>query len=131
MDLWNRVIDGGHAVLVQEEYLTKYRIHGTSVMVSKFAFAETRTQWVRACILARHQNRPEPTLEQFQQHRSELSWPRRFAARRRDYGRALYKSAVFQFSRRSYARFVPTLAAAMALEPWYVLKRLLPQLHRA
>jgi hypothetical protein len=37
---------------------------------------------------------------------------------------------VFHFSRRRYVRFVPGLAVAAILEPWYVAQRILPQLVR-
>lgn len=130
MDLWNRVIDAGHAVLVQEEYLTKYRIHGSSVTVSRFAATERKAQWVQACILARHHNKPEPTLQEFLTECGRRPWIKRVNARRRDYARALYKLSVFQFSQRRYSHFVPNLLAAMAMEPKYVLNRVLPQFRR-
>ncbi len=131
MDLWNRVVDAGHAVLVQPEYLTKYRIHASSVTVGKFRATEEKAQWVEACIRARHDRKPEPGWEQFLAERNSLPLLQRFNARRRDYARALYKASVFHFSRRRYDRFVPGLIAATVLEPWYVLQRVLPQLRRS
>jgi hypothetical protein len=52
-------------------------------------------------------------------------------SRRRDYARALYKAAVFHFSSKQYLKLVPGLLAAMALEPRYVLQRVLPQVRKS
>jgi glycosyltransferase involved in cell wall biosynthesis len=131
MDLWNRVVEAGYAVLVQPEYLTKYRIHGSSVTVGKFRETEQKSQWVEACMHARFEKKPEPTWEQFVADREHLSWPLWLNTRRRDYARALYKAAVFHFSKREYVKLVPGLLAAVALEPWYVVQRVLPQLKKS
>ena len=131
MDLWNRVVEAGHAVLVQPEYLTKYRIHGSSVTVGKFRETEQKAQWVEACMHARRLGVREPTWEQFIDLQKQVPWTQRFNNRRRDYARALYKAAAYHFSRRHYARLVPGLLAAMALEPRYVLHRVLPQIRKS
>ncbi len=131
MDLWNRVAEAGHHVLVQPELLTKYRIHSSSVTVGQFRTTEAKAHWVEACIRARHAGRPEPTWELFQSDRQHQSKWNRFNAFRKDYGRALYKSAVCHFSHQRYEIFLPKMMAAAALEPWYVLQRVLPQLRRS
>ena len=131
MDLWNRVIDAGHAVLVQNEVLTQYRIHGSSVTVSNSRSTEHKSKWVQACIQARHEGRAEPSEAEFLADRRDQPWSSRLDETRRDWARALYKSAVFSFSRRQYARFFSGLIAAASLEPVYVLKRVLPQLRRS
>jgi len=131
MDLWNRVVDAGYQVLVQGEHLTQYRIHASSVSVGKFKIAEEKAQWVEACILARHQNRAEPTREGFLESRKNLPVTQRFNTVRRNWARAIYKASVFHFSRRNWVRFVPGLATALVLEPWYVLQRIIPQLRKA
>ena len=101
MDLWNRVIDAGHAVLVQDEVLTQYRIHGSSVTVSKSRSTEHKSKWVQACIQARHEGRAEPTEAEFLAACRNQPWSTRVDGMRRDWARALYKSAVFSFSRRA------------------------------
>lgn len=127
LDLWNRVVDAGHSVLVQDEYLTRYRIHSSSVTVKRFRVSEAKARWVESCILARHEHRPEPTWEQHVARQNNRPWPRRLNARRRDHARALYKAAVLHFSRGRYEKCLPRLLAAAALEPWYVFQRVLPQ----
>jgi glycosyltransferase involved in cell wall biosynthesis len=130
MDLWNRVVEAEYEVLVQPEYLTKYRIHGSSVTVGKFRETEQKSRWVEACMAARRNGIEEPTWEQFLRERDHQSWPKWLNSRRRDYARALYKAAVYHFSKREYVKLVPGLLAAVALEPWYVLQRILPQLKK-
>jgi glycosyltransferase involved in cell wall biosynthesis len=130
MDLWNRVVEAGYAVLVQPECLTKYRIHGSSVTVGKYRETEQKAQWVEACMHARREKRPEPTWQQFLDDRDRSSWSKRLNTRRRDYARALYKASVYQFSTKHYFKVIPGLLAATALEPHYVLQRVLPQLKK-
>ena len=130
MDLWNRVIDAGHAVLVQDEHLTQYRIHSSSVTVQKFRVSESKARWVEACIWARHHNQPEPTWEQMLAKNDDMSWARQLNATRREYGRAIYKAATLDYSRRQYRTFFVRIVAAILLEPWYVLPRILPQFKR-
>jgi glycosyltransferase involved in cell wall biosynthesis len=130
LDLWNRVIDAGHGVLVQDEALTCYRIHGGSVMVSKSRSAERKVQWATACIRARHEARPEPSEAEFLAERRNRPVVQRVNESRREVARALYKSAVFHFSQRRWAKCAPTLAAALVMEPGFVLPRLRGQLRR-
>ena len=130
LDLWNRVADAGHGVLVQNEPLTAYRIHASSVMVSKSRTAERKVQWATACIRARHQNQPEPTEQQFLQQLQNQPLLQKLNNTRRDLGRALYKSAVHHYSTRNYAKFLPLLTTAAALEPIYVYRRIAPQFRR-
>lgn len=130
-DLWNRIAERRpRGVVVQDEYLMQYRIHGSSVCVANARLTGQKTEWVAACVRERHANRPEPTWEQFQSEQKRLPWGARVNQNRRDYARTLYKAAVFHFSKRRYARFVPELAAALCLEPSYVFWRIVPQLGR-
>lgn len=137
IDLWNRVVDhyaasirAGAAppVLVQAEYLMRYRIHGASVSVGSSRLAGQRYEWMAASMCSRRAGRAEPTWEQFLDDQRRLPLLRRFNRGRRDRARTLYKSAVFHFAKKHYLRCAPHLAAAALLEPSYVLPRLLPQL---
>jgi hypothetical protein len=38
---------------------------------------------------------------------------------------------VVRFSKRQYVKVVPGLLAALVLEPWYVLQRVIPQLKKS
>ena len=127
-DLWNRILERHAGVIVQGEHLMKYRIHGASVCVSSAREANRKTDWVEACMVHRRAGAAEPSWNQFLEDQRCQSWPARLNRNRRGAARTLYKSAVFHFSKRHYARFASSLAAATVLEPFYVLPRVLPQL---
>ena len=128
VELWNRLADAGHLVLVQPEHLTNYRIHGSSACVESSRRATEKLEWVEACARSRRAGAPEPTWEQFAARRAGRSVVARFNQARKDSARAYYKAATLHYSDRRYHRFVPSLAAAAALEPEYVLSKLLPRL---
>ena len=65
-DLWARVVEAGHRVAVQDAYLLKYRIHGTSASIARARLMQQKTIWLERCIAARRAKEPEPTWEQFQ-----------------------------------------------------------------
>ena len=130
VDLWNRVAEEDPAsprMLMQEEYLVQYRIHGSSVCVASSRLATQKGEWVEACVKLRRAGRPELSWEQFTAVGRAQAWPTRLNRVRRDCARAWYKSAVFHYSRHHYARYAPAIVGATLLEPGYVLPRLLPQ----
>ena len=86
---------------------------------------------MEACIWARHHGQAEPTYEEFCRRRQELPWHQRIDMHRREYGRSLYKSAALHFAQRKYRKMVWRLIPAFALEPRYVLHRVLPQFRSA
>jgi hypothetical protein len=115
-------------VLVQPEHLTNYRIHGSSACVASARRATRALEWVEASAAARRAGLPEPTLAQFEEHRTHIPPVAQLNRYRKDLARALYKASTVHYSDRRYHRFVPALAAATVLEPGYVFSKLLPQL---
>lgn len=130
-DLWNRILDrGAAALLVQPEYLVRYRIHDGSVCVSQALLTQQRSEWVEACVAPRRQGRPEPTWDEFLAQRRHGSLWRRAHEVCRDKARVLYKLAAADYARRRYVRSVTELAGAALLEPSFVWERISPQLPR-
>jgi glycosyltransferase involved in cell wall biosynthesis len=130
VDLWNRVAEQdpvGPHMLMQDEYLVHYRIHGSSVCVASSRLATQKGEWVEACVKLRRAGRPELSWEQFTSVGRSRAWPVRLNQARRDCARAWYKSAVFHYSRHRYARFAPAILGATLLEPGFVLPRVFPQ----
>jgi glycosyltransferase involved in cell wall biosynthesis len=130
VDLWNRVVERGHLLLVQPEHLTNYRIHGSSVCVASARGATEKLEWVRACMHARRRGEPEPAWDAFAAALAARPWPTRVNGSRRHVARTLYKRATLHFAGRDYARFLPALAGAALLEPGYVWEKVGPQLSR-
>jgi glycosyltransferase involved in cell wall biosynthesis len=128
VDLWNRVADAGHLIVVQPEHLTHYRIHGSSACVESSRRATRKLEWVEACARRRRAGRLEPTWAEFLDERSRSAPAARLNRFRKDVARTCYKAATLHYSDRRYHRFLPAIAAAAVLEPKYVLSKLLPQL---
>ena len=57
-DLWARIAEQGHLILVQQEHLAKYRIHGASVSIAAAAQAGRHLRWAKECA-----NAPPARLE--------------------------------------------------------------------
>jgi glycosyltransferase involved in cell wall biosynthesis len=127
LDLWNRIADHGHMMLVQTEYLLKYRVHSSSISISAGKHQVLTIDWVEALKNRRRAGLPEVTFAEFIAAREERPLLRRINDQRKTIARTLYKAAVHHWSMQSYLRCVPELAAALALEPLLVLPRVLPR----
>ncbi len=127
-ELWNRVAGAGHLVLVQDEYLLKYRIHGQAASTRKARLMVQKLAWMADCIAHRRGGKPEPTWDEFIADQKLSPWPVRWNNRRKETARTLYQTAVHYFASRQFGVLVPTLAGATMLEPSLVLPRLLPRL---
>jgi glycosyltransferase involved in cell wall biosynthesis len=127
-ELWNRVAAAGHLVLVQDEYLMKYRIHGQAASTRKARLMVQKLAWMSDCIAHRRAGTPEPNWNEFLADQELSPWPVRWNNRRKETARTLYQSAVHYFASRQYGVLLPALAGAAMLEPSLVLPRLLPRL---
>jgi hypothetical protein len=130
IDLWNRIVERGHRVAVQDEYLLKYRIHGSSASIGRARLMQQKAMWMEECIACRRAAKPEPTWDQFLASRKAGSPFARFGGWRRELGRTFYQAAIHHFSTRCYRKLIPSILAAAALEPGLVLGRVLPRLVR-
>ena len=130
VDLWNRIADAGHGVLVQPEILLRYRIHSDSTSTSKAKRVMRNLRWVEACIQARHGGRPEPTIEQFLQSRREAGLLRRLDDQRIDIGHAAFQSAINYYASSRYHLMAPSMLTALLLRPGLFLPRILARVTR-
>jgi glycosyltransferase involved in cell wall biosynthesis len=126
-DLWNRIALE-HPVLVQEEYLLNYRIHGQSASTSKARLMVRKLAWVARCIHSQQLHEAEPSWDEFLSERKKAPWPVRWNNQRKETARTLYQAAVHHFACRQYGVLVSVLAGATVLEPSLVLPRILPRL---
>jgi glycosyltransferase involved in cell wall biosynthesis len=132
IDLWNRLVEKGDGLLVQPEYLTRYRIHGRSASLTSLRQALLKTAWVKACMRSRRRGLPEPTEAEFLATRRAQPWQRRADRWRKDTARILFKKAGLHWAERRIGPLVLALVAASLLEPGYVVakssdKRLSPR----
>jgi len=128
LDLWNRIADRGHMMLVQEEFLMKYRLHGKSICMTAGRHQVLTSDWVEESKQRRRAGLPEHTFDQFVAVRNARPWPARVNDFRKTMARTWYKAATHHWSRHNYLRFAPNIAGAMLFEPKMVLPRVLPRL---
>jgi glycosyltransferase involved in cell wall biosynthesis len=119
IDLWNRIAERGHLILVQPEYLLKYRIHPGASSVRNMATGNLYTRWVAGQMRCRRAGLPEPSLEEFVAFERQRPWPARLGRLRRDCAQTLYKSAVASYSDRRYGRLLLALSGSLVLDPTF------------
>ncbi len=128
LDLWNRVAEQGYPILVQPEFLVKYRIHSTSISVTNAKQGIEKVNWVTECMIRRCQGKPEPTWSEFLVIQSQKPWWEKLDQKRKDLSYVLYKAAVTNVSRHEYHWLLPNLLGALLLRPTYVLNQVISKL---
>lgn len=127
VDLWARIMENGHAVLVQPEYLMKYRIHDSSSSFSlKGAIIGRRkAAWVKECMRRRRKGEDESDEEEFLEMRKREGPFKRADRARRDMGKILYKYAAASFANKRYLKMLFFVSAASLLRPEFVAGQLM------
>lgn len=129
-DLWGRLAERGALILVQEEYLMEYRVHGGSVTAQTFEFSRLKYQWARDSMRARRKGLPEPSWDEYMASRRNAPWWRRLNRWRKTNARRLYRQAAQNMLTKKAIRAACELAIATALQPTYTMPRLKGQLLR-
>ncbi|MGH6946457.1 MAG: glycosyltransferase family 2 protein [Kiloniellales bacterium] len=122
-DLWNRFAETGHGVLVQPEYLVKYRLHGKSHTISRVRQLTLRRQWLNDCMRHRRRDAAEPSWESFLARRGALPWTTRLQQERTDLSWILYRQAVSAYLRGSHHSMLTNLSGALLLSPRRISRR--------
>lgn len=121
IDLWNRLVEKGFRILVQPEYLLKYRMHGASASIARARLTRTKVRWLKDCMVRRRSGRSELDLESFllSQHSAPLLT--RLNRERKDLAKIFYKAAVMHYAQTEYLRLFLKLVLAVLLQPKLVL----------
>ncbi len=125
IDLWLRMIEAGTKFLVQPECLLRYRIHGSSVCVSRSLTSTQRLAWVKACMVSRRSGAPEPTLVEFNEARSLAGPVSRLRRRCSESGQSYYKAAVVEYANGNTLLAIQRGVCAFVLAPRFVLRKVL------
>jgi glycosyltransferase involved in cell wall biosynthesis len=120
IDLWNRLAEQGHKILVQPEALLDYRIHGASASISRARLTRIKVRWLKDSMLRRRRNEPELTWEQFLAVRHKYPIKRRINEERVDLSQIFYKAAVGSFAQKKYLSTIGNATLAVALRPFYI-----------
>ncbi len=123
IDLWNRIVEKGYQVLVQPEYLLKYRIHSNSISISGARSARLKVHWVKESMLARRKGKIEPTWEEFCEIRDSIPIYKKINQERKDLAKILYKKATFAYSSKEYRTFLTSFLCSSFLQPTYTLRQ--------
>jgi glycosyltransferase involved in cell wall biosynthesis len=125
IDLWNRLVEHGHKILVQPEILLDYRIHGKSASISRAHLIRKKVRWLKDSMLRRRRNEPELTWEQFLAFHRKSSFLQRTNEARRDFARIFYKAAVGHFADKRYLQTVGNATLAILLRPGVILSEVI------
>ncbi len=124
VDLWARLVETGAVILVQQEYLMKYRVHSGSVTSQSLQHARLKYLWVKESMRARRMGQPEPTWERFLAARSEAPWWIRANRWRKDRARILYRHSAQDYISGRRIRALFEICGAALLQPNYTIPRL-------
>jgi glycosyltransferase involved in cell wall biosynthesis len=119
LELWNRVVDAGQKVMVQPEYLVRYRIHNHAATVSSSSETRLKLNWLEYSANCRRRGLQELSFDDFQQCRRELPLLTRVNERRKELAFGLYKQATFHYSVGRNMKAVVWAILASFLEPTY------------
>lgn len=123
IDLWNRVAERGYGILVQPEYLLRYRIHSESVSIKSAKNARIKVDWLKECMICRRSGREEPTWEEFLIKRQKMPLFQRINKERKDWAKTYYKAATFYFAQKKYIKFFHLFGKSVLLEPSYAIRQ--------
>jgi glycosyltransferase involved in cell wall biosynthesis len=120
LDLWPRIAERGFGILVQQEFLTQYRIHSDSICAARARHTLLRVRWVRECMIRRRRGEAECSWEQFLEYRKSLPLLQKIDEERKLTGRVMHKLAGVAYAERRYHMMLPTFLAAAILQPHLV-----------
>ena len=127
IDLWNRLAERGHLILVQPEYLIKYRVHLGSITVRRHLDSRLKYEWARECMWRRRAGQKEITYEEFLYEMNSKPLLSRINKKRKMYAKYYYKTAGYYYAIKNYGRFLFHIGAAALLQPTYTLPKLYHQ----
>ncbi len=123
-DLWGRFVTSGFSIECQQEYLTEYRLHGGSITLNRAAQQDEICGWLNGNVLRRLDGRPELSREEYRAWRKQRPV---VAKVRHQLGvrsfRSFIKATRF-YGERKYLHCAISLAAAVALDPVRITKRI-------
>ncbi len=116
-DLWNRIAEKGHRILVQPEILAQYRLHEAGMTRRSFGRLAWELRWLEMCGRQRRLGRPEPSFNQFRQIERRAPSVQRLNRWRQDMAFVFYKTATVSRARGSALATVLQLALSTLLNP--------------
>jgi GT2 family glycosyltransferase len=123
IDLWNRVAERGYDILVQPEYLLRYRIHSESVSIAGTKAARLKVHWLKECMICRRSGKQEPSWEEFLKVRQSMPLLQRINKERKDLAKTYYKAATFYYAQKKTFKFFKVFGKSVLLQPSYAIRQ--------
>jgi glycosyltransferase involved in cell wall biosynthesis len=126
LDLWYRLAEQGKALIVIPEFLFRYRVHGGADSVKKTMLQRKKTHFINYNMRLRRSGCAEVSWDEYLSDVwSDLFY--RVPKLRKDWSMTWYKRAGLFYGEKKYIQFIFNLVRAAALNPQFVVKRLLSQ----
>lgn len=122
VDLWTRLAETGHPILVQPEYLLDYRIHASSG--SRTGERLERVEWLKENKRRRDGGRPELTWDDYREQAAGQPWPARWNRWRKLQAKIHYKEAATDYARDNRLGVAVRLVLSTIFSPGYAFKQL-------
>jgi glycosyltransferase involved in cell wall biosynthesis len=124
IELFNRLAENNMGVVLMPEVLMKYRIHGSSVMTSRYFYMIKKLDWVIDCIMKRRAGEVTLTLAQFLKSLDERPIVTRINWYRKKYANFFMRNAGYHAGSKKYTKATLNLAGASLLSPVDILPRI-------
>lgn len=122
IDLWARISERQDGlILVQPEYLMKYRVHANSLGAHNYLETRLKYEWARVAMRARRVGRNEPSWDEFLSTWNNAPLHVRLNRCRKTYAKYLYRSAGVEYSNGRRVKLLINLIGAFCLQPAHVL----------
>jgi glycosyltransferase involved in cell wall biosynthesis len=122
VDIFDRLMQFGPLVTIPEP-LVKYRIHGTSLSMTKHTIADYMVRYVEARMAHRKATGQELTLEQFATMDKARPWLQRLFHNIYVTSKFYYRRGGMAYGEGRYLQAAYWLGRSFLLRPWYPVRR--------
>ncbi len=123
VELYNRCVEAGYGVLVLDECLMEYRIHGGAASSAAARRLLEHWRFLKLCIRSRRGGRPIPGWEEYLEMQRQRPLLSRMNVWRKDSAKIYYRRAASALSSRSWLDLGLCSVASVALQPGYFLSK--------
>jgi glycosyltransferase involved in cell wall biosynthesis len=119
VDLFTRMVEKGNHLVILPEVFLHYRLHNSSVTVKsgKKLLAQQTRDWLRACLQARLEGKPEMSFEEFVSSLKKQPFWAKFHQNRSNYFWHHYRNAILYFGNKNYLMFMKSYLLAGLYSP--------------
>ncbi|WP_022824134.1 glycosyltransferase family 2 protein [Hymenobacter norwichensis] len=122
LEFFNRFVEKGNILVINQEILMKYRAHNSSTTIaSAWHVYVEKTDYTKDCILLRRAGKQEISYEEFIERNKKKTYLKKINRRRIFYAMILQKEAGFAIYSKEYTAFLWKITAATILYPSFII----------